>query len=551
MSESASIPDPGEVPGDELRIRLLQVTIVAATLAWSLNLVSFLDAKEGALWTGVLLLAFASPRSEDALLAGFSALGPCWAVLGGVVVIGALRSPVPALSVGEGLRLLPVLLLATLAFDLLQHPIYRIRILRAIVVASVCAASLALLQRAELLTSLFPRFDYYNQTMYSVFGNEGLLAGVLATAIICLPGTRSVAAKRRGEAMWLGAATFLMGITLLLTESRGGLMALVAGLFALWMWKLISMRTALVAGAGGLLCVLLLHIAAGSAPWDKWLNTFTAADTGGNFRRWTLQASLALIGQHPILGCGLGHYSRAVPILLGTFAPADGAGANELFTEHAHADLVEWISETGVVGAIGLCWVLSRVRIHYPVALCGLIAMVVFSMSHPAFYSAPHVLVGLLFYAMNTTSPEFAVPRCSRRVALVLMRGTAIIGATVFGAAVLYPSYLLCRAEDRHLAGEDAWQDYEGATRAWGFHPDAFESYGIYCFEQGEFEQALKCFDRARAGLDTGKIYQLSAMAAAALGDHESACSWYEACLLRWPWDARIRSKSNVECGHP
>lgn len=548
MSDLRGVADSGNSGQDILRLKMLQFTVVAATLAWSLNVVSFLDVKEAAIWIGVLLLSMVYPRSRLALASGFAALGPCWITLGAVAIIGVVLAPVPALVLGEGLRLLPLLLLVTLSFDLLQHPVYRVRVLRAMAFASASAAALALLQRADALPALFPRFAHYDQTMYSVFGNEGLLAGALAVALTCLPGTRDPEARHRGGMLLQVAMAALMIGTLLLAASRGGLAAALAGLCGLLLLKILPARRVVVALAGALTIAALLHGIPGAALWERWMGTFSAGDTGGNFRRWALRASLALVAQHPVPGCGLGHFSRTIPLLLGAVAPEGGVGANELITEHAHLDVLEWIGETGLAGAAGLIWVLSRLRLRFPVALCGLLAAGVFSLTHPAFYSAPHALVALLLYGMNVngrTTKSWCPPARQLQFAALSM---AIVGSAVFGATVLYPSFLLCRAEDRHLGGEDAREDYERATQSWGFHPDACESFGIYCYEQGDFDTALASFQRARAGLDTGRIYQLLAMAAEARGEHEASCQWYGECLLRWPWDRRIQAQRAMEC---
>ena len=541
------IPAPGEVTRGALRLRLLQVTVVAASLAWSLNVVSFLEVKEAAIWIGVILLSMTGPSSAP----GFAALGPCWFTLGAAVATGVVFAPVPALALGEGLRLLPTLLLATLSFDLLQEPVYRVGVLRAIGFASACAALLALLQRGEVLPALFPRFPHYDQAMYSVFGNEGLLAGALAVALTCLPGTRASDARRE-RWMWypIVMAAALMTSALLLTASRGGLAAALVGLCGLLILRVLPARGVATVLAGVLLIGAVLHGALGVAPWEKWLETFGSGDTGGNFRSWALRASVALVGEHPVLGCGLGHFSRAIPLFLGAFAPEGGVGANELTTEHAHLDVLEWTGETGLVGLVGLVWMLSRLRLRFPSALGGLLAAAVFSLSHPAFYSAPHVLVALLLYTMNIDKQKRASCRLSDRALQALALAMAIGGGAVFATTVLYPSFLLCLAEDRHLRGEEAREDYERATRAWGFHPEAQESFGIYCYEHGDFDTALSSFQRARQGLDTGRIYQLLAMTAAARGEHEASCRWYEECLLRWPWDRGIRARCESQWNH-
>lgn len=538
---------------DAIRIAILQWTILGVTLAWSLHFVSFLDVKEAILWAGVVALCIANSFAATDTLPGFRALAPCWATLAVVVALGYFFAPVPAFTLSEGLRLLPLLLLVTLSFDLLQQSEHRARIVRAIVGAACCAAVLALLQVGGALPGLFPSFAHYDQDMYSVFGNEGLLAGFLALALAVLPGTVNGATRTRHRGLCIAIIGTLVA-TLLLTESRGGLASASAGLCGLLLLRVVSARTLGLVLIGVALLVPALYFTLGLAPWEKWLALFSVGDTGGNFRRWVVVASGRLAAEDPVFGCGLGNYGYAIPSWLGASAPPGGLGANGLTTHHAHLDLLEWFCETGFVGLVGAVWMIARLRVRYPVALCGLAALFIFSLAHPAIYSAPHALAALLLYAMNVDGPSvIAAPTFHRYIsrAIVVLSWAILVGGGVaFVATQLYPSYLLRRAEDRHLAGETALADYVRATGAWGFHPEAHESYGIYAYERGDFALALDQFHRARRGLDTGRIHQLLAMASARVDDRAGACRWYTLCVERWPWDHSIQALQRAYCGN-
>ncbi|MBL7647127.1 MAG: O-antigen ligase family protein [Candidatus Hydrogenedentes bacterium] len=524
--------------------------MLATTLVWSLNVVSFLDVKEAALWLGVLVLATCGVLFNRNPAPGFRALGPCWVVLAGAVGLGIAVAPFSSFVWYEGLRLLPLLLLGTLAFDLLQHPAHGIAIRRSICCAALCAAILALFQGAGAMAGVFPRFPHYDQDMYSVFGNEGLLAGFLAVGLVCLPGAiQSAPSHPRWRTAGLAAAMALLSFTILMTGSRGALVAAVAGMCALLMARAVPPRTAIPALLGMLIAVPFAYCFADLDLWSKWRGLFSDADVGGNVRRWILGASLSLLGEHPLAGCGLGHFAREIPVWLGHQALLDARGANALLTDHAHMDLLEWLCETGLAGAIGVLWVISSLRFKSPVALCGLISLAVFSLTHPAFHSAPHALVGVALYTMNLRNrPEAAACTSRARGLSIGVAGGAMAGAAIFFATVFYPSAVLRRAEDAHLAGGDARADYEAATRAWGYHPDAHESYGIYAYERGDFSLAREHLMRARPGLETGRVYQLLALVATARGDSAGACGWYGACLARWPWNDAIREWLRTNC---
>jgi O-antigen ligase len=531
---------------------VLQATILAVTLAWSLNVVSFLDVKEAALWLGVLALAVCGALAGRDIAPGIRAMAACWIVLAGVVAIGAVVAPVPAFVWYEGLRLAPLLLLGSLAYDLLQHPVYRIAILRAISCAALCAAALALFQGGGLLSGFFPRFAHYDQDMYSVFGNEGLLAGFLAVGLICLPGALGMG-RTRPSPRWRTALLLLVGgllaMTILLTESRGALVAALVGMVALLVTRVIPPRAGLVGLLGFLIAGLALDYGTDLDFWSKWRGLFNDTDVGGNLRRWILGASFSLLGDHPVLGCGLGNFAREIPPWLGHQALISARGANTLTTDHAHLDLLEWLCETGLIGALGALWVLSSIRSRFPVALCGLLVLFVFSLTHPAFYSAPHAMIGVVLYSMNL--PTRPGPVCGTARARLLSIGVVLLvgaGAVTFIMTAFHPSILLRRAEDVHLAGGDAGADYEEATGAWGYHPDAHESYGIYALGRDDLVLALEQLLRARQGLETGRVYQLLALVATARGDLTAACHWYESCLARWPWAGDIRALHREIC---
>lgn len=547
MSDAGRVRDTRRVRGDLICTCVIQFTVLAVSLAWSLRVVSFLDVKEAALWLGVLVLAVCSVFYGRDLLPGFRALAPCWIVLAAAIAVGVATAPVTALVLYEGLRIAPLLLLGSLAFDLLQHPRYRVSILRSIVCAALCAAGLALMQRAGFLAGAFPRFPHYDQEMYSVFGNEGLLAGFLAVGLSTLPGVLEPAPERPSP-WWCKAgvvvAAGLLVVTILFTESRGALAAALAGMASLLFARVISWRIGLVGLIGFVFSVLALYFCSEVAPWEKWWGLFSDRDVGGNVRRWILGACVSLAGEHPVVGCGLGNFAREIPEWLGRQALISARGANTLTTDHAHLDFLEWVCENGLVGVTGALWVVASLRSRYPVALCGLLTLFTFSLTHPAFYSAPHALIGVLLYAVNLPV------RAGRREGIVraplVSIGVALlvaIGVVTYFMADFYPSVLLRRAEGTHLAGGDARADYERATRAWGYHPQAHESYGMYAYGRGDYTLAREHLLRARPGLETGRVYHLLALVATAGGQRVEACLWYEQCLARWPWESSIQAR--------
>lgn len=522
------------------RLTIIQATVLATALIFSLQVRSFLDVKEAALWLGVLALWAAGLIAGHWPRAGFRALLPGWVTVAGVTLLGACIGDAPVPSLLEGLRLAALLAAATFAWDVLQDPDGLKGLFRAFLLTATLAAALALLQWSGLAPGMFPAFPHYDQTMYSVFGNQGLLAGYLAVALVILPGTL---AANRWRLLYLPGGLLILGV-LLLTGSRGGLLALAAGLGVRAVLDRRSRRACTVLLCAGALLAMLLAIGLESPPWSRWY------DPDAELRPWIWRATTALAVEHLPWGAGLGQYSRVVPLHLGRAAIGATGGFNELLTEHAHFDGLEWFAETGLPGLAGLIWLFWRVRPRQAAPFSALVAALVFSACHPAFHSAPHALVGLLLLSacQSPYRPSEAASPARGRIVLALAGFPVLFGAASFALVELYPSWLLARAEAIHLAGGPARSAYERAVNAPGFHPEARESYGIFLYEQGAWPEALAQFEAARGGLESGRIYHLLAMAAERTGDYEGACRWYGECVARWPRNLEIQARRDARC---
>lgn len=541
----------------QTRRRTVYGTIAGTTLAWSFAFISFLDAKNAALWAGIALLSLLRLAAGRGGFRGFRLLAPAWAGLGVAVAAGLLTGRVPLFVAVEGLRVFGMLLFTSLSCEFLvdtggqRHATY------AVVFSGAAAALLALLQYAGWLPGLFPAFPGYDQAMYSVFGNQGLLGGYLALSLVALlglAGTAGTGGRRAMALRWLlGLLGILLFSALLLAQSRGALVALLAGCCGLAALRQIRARLAIQMLLAGLAVAATLHGIRGFALWERWLGTFTAGDVGGHLRPWIWLASLDLFADHALLGVGLGNYAAELPLYLGNRAGAGGGHPNMLVTYHAHLDLLEMLCETGILGLAFLVWIAARIRARAPQALCCLLCLLVFSLVHPAWYSTPHALAGLLFYTLCAATSPAEAAKGAGSARWRIARHAAVFSAAAAGGAsvlvlALYPSFQLREAEDLHLAGLPAGGAYERAVRAWGASPEAHESYGIYALEQGDYARAWEQLLRAKTALDTGRICQLLAMAAAARGDGEGGCYWYRQCLARWPWDAATRDRVRAAC---
>jgi len=517
---------------------LLMGTIAASTLAWSFLVVSFHDVKIAALWVGLSACWAAQCRWGLLAAPGFRAWLPAWSGLLLVSASGYLRAPVPWLVVEEALRVAALLLFAGVVYRQTRTARGRHGVFLAIACAGGAAGALALAQGGGWLPGLFPSFGHYDQTMYSVFGNEGLLGGYLALALVLLPGALGLEVGRgpTWRTVSLLAAGIVMFAALVLSESRAGQLAFLAGgLVLAGSFRPRSARWAIPA-LGALLALTCLAIALGGGSVEKWTGTLSEGDTGVQVRLWIGRAALAMAAVNPMSGLGLGNFAYWAPQFMGAAA---GEYANDATTYHAHFDLLELFVETGVLGFLFLGWLFSRFRLRSRVALAGLVALAVFSCGYPAWASLPHALAAVLLLGMNLR-PELSRPSPSRRRMWFPLAVTVTIcaAASAHVATALWPSYLLRRAEDAHLAGEESTAAYRKAIAGLGFRGEAREGLGLYLLGQGDGEGAWEQLDAARREVDTGRLYYLLYRAAIMRGDLPAAEAMKEAGIARWPWAA-------------
>lgn len=533
----------------------LCATLFATALVFSFRLTSFLHAKEAVLHLGLLLVGLGwTARRDWTVFAGYR---PLWFGLAVVAILWlvAVEPAVRPLALEELERVIALLLFGSLSIGLCARPVWRQRVRWALVLSAGAVALLGLAQYAGMLGWLLPRFPEYTQPVYSVMGNQDLFGGYLAMAAP-LAGVlflRTAPAPRSGRAVFGWAALFAVLLAgLVVSESRSAWLAAAVGLALVVPFSAGRRRTALFAAL--MLCVFLAVTVA--ATWERTsvrlFDTFSPEDVGGNARLWFWAGTWRMIEAAPWMGVGPGNYAYWSPLFLGRALLAHGPGMfhNEQHTLHAHSEPLELLAETGVAGALFLCWMLFRLVRRRGPEWPALAALLVFACFNAALHSAPHALAGLVLAGMLLMREAPAAPKAGRAAAAAVVASCIVIPA-VFAAIVLVPSYLLCAAEDAHVRGEDPRALYRRVFH-WGW-PDARarEEYGMALLEAEQPEAAYGAFLRARDGLDTGRLYLNLAQTASALEDDEMAARWAVACLMRWPWHREAWQFAAPQSGAP
>ena len=293
---------------------------------------------------------------------------------------------------------------------------------RGVVVIGGIVASIAVMQYVGLdyeqglrlleLTDTLPKTE-----IYSTIGNPNYLAAALSFLLpiglvlavhSSTPPSSGGTATRTGWAVLLWGCAAVITAAILLTQSKGGLLAGAGALAALWwlhgwwrrwpLWKLSAGLLAWAIGVG-LLLMALANMPSIGQEWAK-LTRLSWDDPSVKGRLLMWQTTLAMVADHPVIGIGAGTYgAQYQPYRARVFErlpdPAVVYPAGEhSFTEagHAHSDYLQIVAETGVVGLslflglVVLCFItgLKLLRVSsnplplaphpLPLLLCGILS---------------------------------------------------------------------------------------------------------------------------------------------------------------------------------
>lgn len=206
-------------------------------------------------------------------------------------------------------------------------------------------------------------------TPFGPFANHNHFAGYMELLLpipIALIITRAVATELR----WLfGFAAIVMGIAVVLSLSRGGIISVVAGMFFLIVmsFQLQRQRGRTTASGGRLLFAKQVAVVVGIVAiisagifWigaDPVINRVTQGQSSGatsvkesfyTSRGWVWRDTFSMIRANPLLGVGLGAYETAFSI----YSKSDGS----LRVPQAHNDYLQVVADSGVIGGLIALW---------------------------------------------------------------------------------------------------------------------------------------------------------------------------------------------------
>jgi O-antigen ligase len=207
----------------------------------------------------------------------------------------------------------------------------------------------AILQSVLSPDAIYGIYKPASAAPFGSFVNRHNFAAIMEMCIAFPVGLLFAGAVKRDKLLLVSVATAIMGTALLLSESRGGLVSLIA--MVLFM-SLISSSSNKGKGLAAKLAlsVALLITAVGGAVFVGGETSLTRfGDSVGtedisSYRSHIWQVTLDIVRDNFPLGAGIGAFGTA-------YAQKDTSGG-DLLVEHAHNDYLQVAADAGVVGVV-------------------------------------------------------------------------------------------------------------------------------------------------------------------------------------------------------
>jgi O-antigen ligase len=325
------------------------------------------------------------------------------------------------------------------ALSFIDSPV-RLRLLvRTIVIFGFALAIFGLIQSYTSPTKVYWIRELSQAAPFGPFINRHHFAGYMEMTLgLTLGLLFSGGVEREKRPLYIFAAA-MMGIALVMTNSRGGIISLVAEIFFLVLLtgfgrryagegegeKSTRVRTALVRVSLALALVVALFagvlLFGGEAALSRFVGTVNADDpTTGRAHFWS--TSLKIIQDHPVLGVGLGAFHLA-------YTRYDTR--NGLFRlEQAHNDYLQILTDAGILGLLlGLFFVGALFRMGLgrrestdafrrgvaTGALAGCFAVLVHSFFDFTLHTTSNALLFLVLAALATINNRVELPASGLR----------------------------------------------------------------------------------------------------------------------------------------
>jgi O-antigen ligase len=325
---------------------------------------------------------------------------------------------------------------ATLVFTDSPH---RLKLLvRTIIIFGFFLAIFGLTQSFVSPTKVYWVRELAQSTAFGPFINRHHFAGYMELTMGLPLGLLFAGSLEKEKRFVYLFAALLMGVALIMTNSRGGIISVVAEilfLVALTMFrkrqrrgaedKAQRIRNAALRSALALVLIVGLFagvvLLGGESVLSRFVGTVNSDDpTTGRAHFWSVTTDI--IKAHPFLGTGLGSFAVV-------YTRYDSR--NGLYRlEQAHNDYLQVMSDGGIVGAmLGLCFIVILFRLGFARresrddfrsgvaigALAGCFAVLVHSFFDFTLHTTSNALLFLVLAALATMNGRVEQPTSSRR----------------------------------------------------------------------------------------------------------------------------------------
>lgn len=325
---------------------------------------------------------------------------------------------------------------ATLIFTDTPH---RLRLLvRTITIFGFFLALFGLTQSFASPTTVFGVRELAQSTAFGPFINRHHFAGYMELTLGLALGLIFAGALEKEKRFIYLFAAFLMGIALIMTGSRGGIISLIAEIIFLLAFagirrrqrrereeKAGRIRKAGLRTAFALSLIIALFAGVvffgGEAALSRFVGTVNSEDpTTGRAHFWAV--TLNIIKAHPVVGAGLG----AFPVIYTRYDSRNGLYR----LEQAHNDYLQVLSDGGIVGGLlALSFVIMLFRMGFARresrdefrsgvalgALAGCFAVLVHSFFDFTLHITANALLFLVLAALATMNGRVEHPSLRRR----------------------------------------------------------------------------------------------------------------------------------------
>jgi O-antigen ligase len=198
---------------------------------------------------------------------------------------------------------------------------------------------------------------------FGPFVNRNHFAGYIGMLILVPVGLIITRAVRKDVRLSYGFAAALMGISVIVSLSRGGMISLAAGLSYLILVSVIQTRKSKLVPSDspfalmrvGIVALIALTIIVGGI-WvgaEDVVNRVSVNPSQDDSRALVWKDTWSMIRDNPLIGVGLGAFETAYPI----YSHADGL----YVVDYAHNDYLQILVEGGIAGGLIALWFLLLV----------------------------------------------------------------------------------------------------------------------------------------------------------------------------------------------